>query len=200
MDNPELRAEIVRAAFDLFNRRGYHSATVDDIARRRGMSKRTLYMVFSGKDEIADAVVVAILDDFAARFDAVLAQQLGFRETFRGVFRVAQEVLTSMSPIFLEDLERYLPSVFQRILAFRAEHMRRLANVLAAAQSAGEVRPDVRTGLVIDILLAAVQETGRPEWLHAAGIGFPELIDTVERLFLYGVCCAPSGSEASANV
>lgn len=50
------------AAEAVFLRDGYAAATMDEVARRAGMSKRTLYQVFPSKA----ALFVAVLDDHVA--------------------------------------------------------------------------------------------------------------------------------------
>jgi AcrR family transcriptional regulator len=57
MDRPRLRAErkrieILRAAAAIFRRRGYHGASVDQIASALGMAPGNLYYYFRNKEEI----------------------------------------------------------------------------------------------------------------------------------------------------
>jgi AcrR family transcriptional regulator len=42
-----VRDEIARAAWDLFGSQGYEAATVDEIARAAGVSRRTFFRYFS---------------------------------------------------------------------------------------------------------------------------------------------------------
>jgi AcrR family transcriptional regulator len=46
------RAEILRSATAAFRRRGYHGASVEEIARALGMTKGNLYYYFRDKEEI----------------------------------------------------------------------------------------------------------------------------------------------------
>jgi AcrR family transcriptional regulator len=50
--NTSRRAEILRSAVAAFRRRGYHGASVDEIARTLGMTKGNLYYYFESKEEI----------------------------------------------------------------------------------------------------------------------------------------------------
>jgi AcrR family transcriptional regulator len=50
-------AEILDAALDLFVERGYAATRLDDVARRAGVSKGTVYLYFDGKEELFKAVV-----------------------------------------------------------------------------------------------------------------------------------------------
>ena len=54
--SPKRRA-IVRAATELFLRAGYGAVSMDAIAARAGVSKRTLYRHVSGKDALFGAVI-----------------------------------------------------------------------------------------------------------------------------------------------
>lgn len=50
-------AELLAAALDLFVERGYAGTRLDDVARRAGVSKGTLYLYFQNKEDLFKAVV-----------------------------------------------------------------------------------------------------------------------------------------------
>jgi len=50
-------AELLAAALDLFVEKGYAATRVDDVAQRAGVSKGTLFLYFSSKEELFKAVV-----------------------------------------------------------------------------------------------------------------------------------------------
>jgi len=52
------RGNILSAAKRLFSEKGIAQTTVDDIAKEAGYSKSTLYVYFSGKEEIVNAVIL----------------------------------------------------------------------------------------------------------------------------------------------
>src|SRR6476659_1734794 len=49
--------ELLEAAIDLFVERGYAATRLEDVARRAGVSKGTLYLYYENKDELFKAVV-----------------------------------------------------------------------------------------------------------------------------------------------
>ena len=49
--------EILRAAFDVFTEKGFHDATMLDVAKRARASKATLYGRFAGKEALFKALV-----------------------------------------------------------------------------------------------------------------------------------------------
>nr|WP_239456513.1 TetR/AcrR family transcriptional regulator [Nocardioides solisilvae] len=59
MPRRERRAQLLDSALEVFVAHGYHSAAMDDIAERAGVSKPVLYQHFPGKLEL----YMALLDD-----------------------------------------------------------------------------------------------------------------------------------------
>lgn len=55
----EKREKILRSAKELFGRFGFKKTTVDEIAEDAGVSKRTMYEVFSSKEKILGDLVLA---------------------------------------------------------------------------------------------------------------------------------------------
>jgi AcrR family transcriptional regulator len=64
----EVRGRIVDAAYESFWRLGFRRSTVDSIAARAGLTKRTLYGYFRSKDDLLAAVL--------QRYDELAAQRL----------------------------------------------------------------------------------------------------------------------------
>lgn len=69
----ERRAQITEAAGVLFGRRGYHAATMRDIALRAGVSPGLIYNYVEDKEELLLLVLDSLLDAYASRIPAALA-------------------------------------------------------------------------------------------------------------------------------
>ena len=54
----ERTSQIINAAEDVFTKKGFDEARMDDIAEQTGLSKGTLYNYFKSKDDL----IIAILD------------------------------------------------------------------------------------------------------------------------------------------
>jgi len=52
------KTRVFKAAKELFGRFGFRKTTVDEIAERAGISKRTMYEVFSSKEKILAELVM----------------------------------------------------------------------------------------------------------------------------------------------
>jgi len=62
--------EIVDAALEVFAEKGFAAAKLDDIARRAGISKATLYLYFETKQEIFRAVARAAVASLREALEA----------------------------------------------------------------------------------------------------------------------------------
>src|SRR5260370_39891828 len=69
------RGRILEAALEVFARKGYHGASVDDIVRASGTSNGAVYHHFPNKD----AVFPALVDAVPTRLAAAVAPAAGAR-------------------------------------------------------------------------------------------------------------------------
>jgi len=69
--------ELLAAALDLFVEKGFAATRVDDVARRAGVSKGTLFLYFPSKEELFKAVVRANISGRFAEWDAEIDQFVG---------------------------------------------------------------------------------------------------------------------------
>lgn len=70
--SPPPRERLVAAAEEQFRRFGYRRTTVDDITRRAGTGKGSLYLHFDSKESVYLAVIEASLERFVTRATAAL--------------------------------------------------------------------------------------------------------------------------------
>jgi AcrR family transcriptional regulator len=72
MPRRERRAQLLASALEVFVAQGYHSAAMDDIAERAGVSKPVLYQHFPGKLDLYLALLDASCDEIIANCRAAL--------------------------------------------------------------------------------------------------------------------------------
>jgi AcrR family transcriptional regulator len=66
------RSELLRTAADVFARRGYHRASVEEVAEQAGFSHGAVYSNFSGKEDL----FLAVFEDYMATRAGELAEAL----------------------------------------------------------------------------------------------------------------------------
>lgn len=72
---PSTREKILNASLEVFSEKGFHLATVDEIAERAGVGKGTLYRYFKNKEALFNEVVNVRLQELENKAEAVLDGQ-----------------------------------------------------------------------------------------------------------------------------
>lgn len=145
----ETRERILLKANELFTRHGFRRVTMDEIALKTGMSKKTIYQSFSTKDEIVDAIVKDHIQRSELRCEADCCNaENAIHEVFLGI-DMLQEHFSEMNPAVVDDLEKFFPVTFNKLYEHKNNfiHKKVKAN-LEKGISEGLYRDD----LSIDIL------------------------------------------------
>jgi AcrR family transcriptional regulator len=99
------RADLVATARTVFIERGFHGASLDEIAERAGYSKGAVYSNFAGKDELFLAVLDAHFEQRARALVDVIFDEGGLEDSYRAVARsmtAADEAEPGWTPLLLE--------------------------------------------------------------------------------------------------
>ncbi len=84
------RSDLVTAAREVFMRRGFHGASLEEISEQAGYTKGAVYSNFSGKDEL----FLAVLDDHAAGRARAYREAWPEASTFEGSLRAVVKEIT----------------------------------------------------------------------------------------------------------
>ena len=151
----ERRAQILEAALSCFARKGFHAATMDDLARAAGLSKGSLYWHFPSKED----VFLALFEDFSAslleEWDALVAS--------------GHDTLDALEQVTVGSLERIggpeglgawveffaHPQARQRFAAVYREWRARLEVSLRRGMQAGRLRSQPAAALAASLTAAA---------------------------------------------
>lgn len=162
MRQAERRAQTTRrlldAATEVFARRGFHAATVDDIADAAGYTKGAVYANFAGKDTLFLALLDRHLDHQLAQVDLLVAAASD-TDLRAGLCDASAEQMTAGNSFGLLMLEFWLyaarNAAARAALAERYERMRdRLAVVIAERDAARGITDSRATDEVAALVLA----------------------------------------------
>ena len=87
------RDEILEAAAQIFREKGFHAASMQDIALAVNLQKASLYHHVSSKQEILLALLDRALDLLIEHIEQVISQPLSPDEKLRQAMRVYLEVM-----------------------------------------------------------------------------------------------------------
>ncbi len=137
--NLDRREAILAAALDEFSIRGFESARLDDVARRAGVAKGTIYLYFRDKESLFQELIRAMLTPLVGTIEAMgeadlplpaLADrivELFVREVYETRRKDVVRLMISEGRRFPKLAEFYYREVLSRIIAAVRSVLRRAA-------------------------------------------------------------------------
>jgi AcrR family transcriptional regulator len=184
-----LRARILESAGALFLNRGFVQVTADEIASRLGISKATLYKVFSGKEDILREVVRGVLNDIGGRVERLVDDgSLGFVEKMVALMSFLGTRMARFEPVFVRDLQKHVPGLWKEVERFRQDKIaRNFKIILESGRREGYFRADVDLDLLLAMFASLVQEFINPAALMRSGRSPAETFESVIKVFFQGI-------------
>lgn len=165
--DPAKYEAIVAAARETFFARGFHAATIEDIAQAAGVSKVTVYSRFGDKETLFEEVIRAESQRMSAIFEEELAAGNSLEEKLNAFglalagFKFSEEHL-AVDRVLMNEIAQ-IPELARRFFAAGPKLcMGRLSEVLGEASARGEIEID-------DAQLAAEDIVGL--WLGGGDLG-----------------------------
>lgn len=148
----EIHKKVIPVASRMFITQGCKDVTMDDVAKKLRMSKRTLYEIFGDKETLLSECTEYIIQS-----DKVLAQQLYKAKDFDDFFvlirniKQQQNIIFDIHQHFSNELRKYYPNVFRKqVIMHSKERLEGVKQTLTNFKQQRIIREDV------DIDVAAV--------------------------------------------
>jgi AcrR family transcriptional regulator len=114
----ERREQILDAAIQVFSRKGFAQARMDDLVAEAGLSKGTLYWYFKSKDEIILALIERVFQQDLQQLEALTSSRVSAVE---GIRRFTDAAIRD-----IRDRMRRMPIAYEYLaLAFRSRLVQR---------------------------------------------------------------------------
>jgi AcrR family transcriptional regulator len=186
MDGFERRKEqskenIRRAAEELFSRFGADKVSVNDIARKAGVSQATIYNNFGSKDELVHDYHHTIVKTIASRFREILVWKKSYVEKFQGFLQSWIDIADRYK-IEIEDSEMK-PS--RNVIGMEIENSFR--EFIKEGKDQGNFRSDLSDEAIITYIKFFQQGIANNPGIHAKMHREPKLSQDLLSLFVYGI-------------
>jgi AcrR family transcriptional regulator len=187
-------ARILTAAHQHLFDEGYTALTMDALAHDLGMSKKTLYVHFPGKDALIERIIDCVGRALRARMDAVLSDpKLSFPERLHGVVEVVGSTLARTSPVMLRELQRFAPGIYAKIEDLRQKNVPYIfGRLIRDGVAEGKVRPDIDPAFATEFWLQAIRGLVQPAVLDRTQLTPRQTLEKALNLFFSGLL-TPAG-------
>ncbi|MCH6172000.1 TetR/AcrR family transcriptional regulator [Pseudonocardia alaniniphila] len=182
------RLQIARAAAQLFQEKGYHQTSVDDIADAVTLRKPTLYHYVKGKGEILYLIHEEMMDSVLDRLEGYVKDGLDPREGLRNVVIDILEVVDKRPgylQVFFEN-HRELPEPLRhKVVDRRNRYLHLVESLVQDGIERGLFRP-------VNVRLKTMALFGMTnwsyQWYRPGGLfSYREIAEEIVDTFLNGV-------------
>jgi AcrR family transcriptional regulator len=153
--------EIVEAGLAEFGTHGFAAARMEDVARRAGVAKGTVFLYFPTKEALFEAVatrVTPLQDDLLAQLDSHPGTSLDLLRALltRLYEAMARPEVTALMRVMIAEGPRF-PAILEswhRVSIQRAQAL--LERIIARGVASGEIRPGALTELPMILVGPAI--------------------------------------------
>ena len=118
-----MKCEILQKASEIFLKLGFKSVTMDDIANKLGISKKTIYQHFENKTKLVEATTLALFQLISTGIDCICELEKNPIEEIYDIKRFVMEHLKDEKSSPQYQLQKYYPKIYSTLKAKQFEVM-----------------------------------------------------------------------------
>ncbi|RZN82072.1 MAG: TetR/AcrR family transcriptional regulator [Winogradskyella sp.] len=118
-----MKEKIINKATDLFLNLGFKSVTMDDIANEMGISKKTIYVHFSNKNKLVEAVTFYLFDTICDGIDDICDNAPNPIEELYSIKMFVMQHLKNEKASPQYQLKKYYPSIHDALKSKQFDKM-----------------------------------------------------------------------------
>lgn len=184
-----------------FMSEGFAGISVGEICRDLGMSKKTFYQVFAGKDELVATLMEGMLARLTGEIDRIMSGPEPFPLRIHQMMTLMGTTIGNLGKPFLRDVERHAPALWERVQAIRRERIQAIfLRLVEEGKREGSIRPDVDTRVLLMSYLGAVEAVIVPGVLALEQFSAREALRSILTIFFLGALTEESAAQLRSLV
>lgn len=144
--------------FDLYNRFGIKSVTMDDVSRELGISKKTLYECITDKSELVSHVMQMVYKYHGDKLEEISDSGLNAIEELMEVNRYMTEMVKELNQTLLYDLRKYYPELYNELMEEQRRRMHKaILKNLRKGQEEGLYRKEMNSEIIAKLHMTRME-------------------------------------------
>jgi TetR/AcrR family transcriptional regulator, cholesterol catabolism regulator len=189
----EARERIIIKAHELFSRFGFRRVTMDEIALKTGMSKKTIYQSFGTKDEIVAAVVEEHLSKSVCVCEGNATQAENAVHEIFLTMEMVEDIMAAMNPAVFEDLEKFFPNVFGKLYQHKNDFIfQKVKGNIERGKQEGLYRQELDSDIITKLRIETMFIPFNQQVFPVAKYRLADVEREMLEHFVYGLC-TPKG-------
>jgi AcrR family transcriptional regulator len=189
LEDIEIKGRILTKAGEMFQQFGFSRVTMEEIAAELGMSKKTLYKFFSGKEQLLKEMVTGMkckLEDYVLELWG--NNEISFLEKLKNLMNYIGNQSSAFRGPLAHDLQKNFPSLWEEIKESRRTHsFEKFSLLINEGIDKGVFRKDIDQQIILLLYIHAIQGILNPEVLTQLPYTYNQVFDSIMRVFLEGI-------------
>jgi TetR/AcrR family transcriptional regulator, cholesterol catabolism regulator len=181
--------EILEKVRDLFFKYGVRSMSMDDICRETGISRKTIYKIFTSKNDLVEKLLELERENFEIIFNTdKFDGEVNAIDILLMVSKDVSNKFFDISPSMTFDLKKYYPDIYHKHVEERIEFVFEKIRInLVKGINQGVYRDDLSVELVSRLYIRRLIDLHNPEFFPADKFSFQTLFDVMFDNFIRGI-------------
>ncbi len=182
-----IEKRIITTSSELFFKHGLRNVTMDDIAHKLGISKKTLYQYYKDKNEIVSTITQQTIECNCEEQNLIASQSKNAIDEMMQIMAYTKKFFTEIHPSYTLELQKYFPNAWDCFIKYKEEYIhKKIKNNLLRGIKEGLYRDDINIDLVIHHRMDGIEAAFR--YASETKCSLAEVHTQLLELSIYGVC------------
>lgn len=175
---------IIRAAWDLFSKRGIIDVKISEIAAKADVSQVSIYNYFGGKRNLAKVVLASYLDNTIKEYDEILEREIPFSDKLELVIDKKRDVTLEVSDSAISEYawtDKTLQEIYEEAAKTKAASV--YIKFIELGKEEGAIDNSIPTESILAYILSSVSILEQSDYLQTS----QEYKLGIIKLFFYGL-------------
>ncbi len=170
-----------------FLKEGFSRITVDEIAADLGISKKTFYKFFSGKEDVVQQIMERVMGGIRTNIERIMQTDKSAVEKHSEIITLIATNASSLMPVFGQDIKKRMPPFWKRIEEFRRERIADVFNrLITQGVSEGTMRPEMNKRVFLMCVISSIDGIMQPQILAHESFSVSDAIREILSVFFAG--------------
>jgi AcrR family transcriptional regulator len=180
--------KILSVSIELFRQYGFKAITMDDIARRAGISKKTLYQHFANKQEVVNESVLWYKNQMTENCYSMISDSENAVESMVRMLAYMDTMYKQINPMAMFEMQRFFPEAYNTFRdQLQAKDVGMMRENIMRGVEEGLYRGDVNADLMARFRLETSLMILQPNLLVNSRNDLLSVSLEIGEHFLYGI-------------
>ncbi|MDX9804958.1 MAG: TetR/AcrR family transcriptional regulator [bacterium] len=181
-----IKEQVVNEAKKLFFVYGFKKVSMDEIAAACKMSKKTIYQLYSSKDELIRECVSRITTAKVSEIHKILDSSPLICGGLKGMFEIFSSINQDVSEAMMRDMS-YFPDIWNMIEEKRMTVFARMGDIIEQGKIDGSIQPELNVDLFLRIFMGILQRFANPAMFAELNLRPSEFIEQMKMVVFEGI-------------